>query len=233
MSEVCVLFEAVPPLPALPTGVTAAVVDAQWTGEALERAVLHRWQWQGAPEAVLRHRAFVRVHATAPDEPLDDLWLLTDAALALLAVPGALACFFPAGEALRSPQFVADSAAHHRAHGLPAFDTWTNLRLFQPDGAPGWTAFDLVGLQQLGLDDLEICFEGPYEPPDRFLYSTALYLLQHGQVIRTGHTIDGPGGRWRASRHLHPLAPPPRPTLRFLRAGALAPPALLEKPPQN
>lgn len=231
MTRACVLFEASPAaLPPLP-GVAAEAVAAPWPAgqgdpASLARAVAQRWRWEGAGAAVLRHRAFVRLDADGP-VPLDDLWLLTDAARALLASPGALACFFPDGEALRSPEFVAESAAHHRKHGLPAFDLWTNLRIFQPDEAPGWTTFDLVGLGQLALPDLEICFEGPFEPPDLFLFNTANYLLRAGPVIKAGHTIDGPGGRWRATQQETPLSPPHRPTVRFFQEGARPPQALL------
>lgn len=236
MTVACVLFESAPSHEAVERalqllgGVNAEVVAAPWPdaqGESasLERAVLQRWRWEGAPAAVLHHHAFVRL-ATDSDDALACLWLLTDAARALLGLPGALACFFPAGEALRSPSFVEESAAHHRLHGLPAFDLWTNLRISKPDAAPGWTTFDLVGLGQLGFDDLEICFEGPFEPPDLFLFNTANYLLQNGPVIKAGHTIDGPGGRWRATLQEMPLLPPLRRTLRFFREGARPPQAL-------
>ena len=225
----------------LPDEATVEVVAAPWPGAegdsgSLARAVAQRWRWEGAPAAAERHRAFVRVRLPERGAPGDrdaaaGLWRLTDVARALLALPGALACFFPAGEALRSPDFVEESSSHHRKHGLPAFDLWMNLRMFKPDAAPGWTTFDVVGLSQLDLDDLEICFEGPFEPPDRFLFNTAHYLLQKGPVIKTGHTIDGPGGRWRAAQQEKPLAPPSRRTLRFFREGARPPQALLGEGP--
>ena len=251
----CVLFEVAPALEAIdralsPLGgrrsqgavllgeATVEVVAAPWPGaqgqaDSLARALLHRSRWEGAPAAVGRHRAFVRLAAPAGSqvEAGAALWRLTDLARALLAMPSALASFFPAGEALRSPAFVEESAAHHRQHGLPAFDIWTNLRRLEPDAAPGWTSFDLVGLAQLGLEDLEICFEGPFEAPDRFLFNTAHYLLQKGPVIRTGHTIDGPGGRWRATQQETSLALPARRTLRFFREGARPPLALLGPAP--
>jgi hypothetical protein len=238
MTTACVLFESAPsreeveralrPL----AGVEADLIAVRWPDAdgSLARAVEQRWRWEGAEAAAQRHRAFVQLEADGADA-LADLWLLTDAVRALLALPSALACFFPVGETLRSPAFVEESAAHHRKHGLPAFDLWTNLRILKPDAAPGWTAFDLVGLAQLGLDDLEICFEGPYEPPDLFLFNTANYLLRHGPVIKPGHTIDGPGGRWRATLHEKPLSPPSRRTLRFFQEGARPPPALLGPAP--
>ncbi len=240
MTSACVLFETAPSRDAVERvlllygSVEAEVVAAPWPdakGESasLERAVAQPWRWEGAPAAVLRHHAFVRL--VTGGDALPSLWLLTDAARALLGLPGALACFFPAGEALRSPAFVEESAAHHRLHGLPAFDLWTNLRISKPDAAPGWTSFDVVGLGQLGLDDLEICFEGPFEPPDLFLFNTANYLLQNGRVIKAGHTIDGPGGRWRATHQDTSLEPPLRATLRFFREGARPPQALLGPAP--
>ncbi len=238
MTTACVLFEIAPSRDEVERallpfgGLDAEVVAAPWpdADASLARAVAQRWRWEGAQAAALRHRAFVQLETDGADA-LADLWLLTDAARALLALPSALACFFPLGETLRSREFVEESAAHHRKHGLPAFDLWTNLRIFKPDAAPGWTAFDLVGLAQLGLDDLEICFEGPYEPPDLFLFNTAHYLLRNGPVIKPGHTIDGPGGRWRASAHETPLSPPLRRTLRFFQEGARPPPALLGRAP--
>lgn len=253
-AQACVLFETAPVLDevmralsppggriALPGEATVDLVAGPWPSgqgepERLASAVAQGHRWKGAPAAVARHRAFVGLRltdrgATEQGDPTTGLWLLTDLARALVAMPSALACFFPEGEALRSPEFVEESAAHHRKHGLPAFDVWTNLRSFKPGAAPGWTVFDIVGLGQLGLDDLEMCFEGPFERPDRFLFNTAHYLLQRGPVIRTGHTIDGPGGRWRATQHENPLAPPRRRTVRLFREGARPPQALLGQGP--
>ena len=47
------------------------------------------------------------------------------------------------------------------------------------------------------------------------LFNTASYLLTAGPVIADGHTIDGPGGRWRAKLVKESETPPPREVLVF------------------
>ena len=80
----------------------------------------------------------------------------------------------------------------------------------------------------------------PYNPPAHrfeagdvvgFLRNASLYTFQQGPVIETGHTIDGPGGHWRALLIDEALMEPPRPTVRWCSdAGPKPPPELLPKP---
>src|SRR5262249_46639473 len=115
--------------------------------------------------AVARHKGFVRLlvsagaGAPAPaGDPVDDLLALTRAARAVLALPGALAWFEPAGEALRDAAFIGRHLDAHAAGGPPPLPIWWNSRVAALRDLPGWSLVDLVGLDQVGLPDLEACF---------------------------------------------------------------------------
>jgi hypothetical protein len=49
----------------------------------------------------------------------------------------------------------------------------------------------------------------------QFLRSIALYTLDTGPVIETGHTTDGPGGIWRALLVDESVMAPPRAAIRW------------------
>jgi hypothetical protein len=197
----------------------------------LERAAQHAYTWAGAAEAAARHRAFVRINTTyvggadqdAPCLPegydaLAELHVVTRAATALLELPGALAYFNPNGEVLLPLDSVRGIVERRAAAGVPPLDLWTNVRMFRFGEIAPWMLMDTVGMEQLGVDDLEACFSGEgYEPGNvaGFLSSVSAYLHARGPVIQHGHTADGPGGlRWRAHR-AEALLPRPRSTLRW------------------
>ncbi|MFZ5481241.1 MAG: DUF4261 domain-containing protein [Myxococcota bacterium] len=211
----------------------------------LARAVRHAYGWEGAAEAVTKHCAFVRVLVTyvagaKPDAPVlpegydarAELDFATAIAAAIAAIPGALAYFDPSGEVLLPPEELGPRLADGLGQARPAIDAWTNVRIGRVDEAPPWILMDTVGLAQLDRDDLEACFPGDRVEPDevaRFLRNVSLYVVERGDVIKDGHTLDGPNGRWRAWRTEQGLMDPPRPTLRMFPEVAGTAPALLRK----
>src|SRR5262249_44266962 len=110
-------------------------------------------------------------------------------------------------------------------------DLWCNVRLFNADA--DWSLMDTVGNHQLDLPDVEACFTRGYDcgQADRFLRNVSWYLWQNGEVIKDGHTMDGPGeGRWQARNHENGLAEPPRRVLSWLPLdGTHAPDNLRER----
>jgi hypothetical protein len=199
----------------------------------LRRAAEQSWRWKGGREIPQQHRAFLRIRSSyifgagpevrvlpAGYDPLGELAFVTRVAHGLLAHPAALAYFNPNGETLRER-----AALEERPDGPPPLNVWTNVRLFNLDS--GWLAMDTVGMGQLDRPDLEACFpKGSYDPGEvaAFLNNCSLYLFKEGEVIKDGHTVDGPRGeRWRAHQVEEALTSPPRPTLRFFPVGAEPP----------
>lgn len=204
---------------------------------SLARAVAQAWHLGEPPvDLVERHGAFVRLRLSyifgvgaeapvIPDgvDPGDELAHVHELARDLFAVPGALALFNPNGEMLFDEQAFLSALARAADDDSPPVDLWTNVRLFRLDGVvDGWSMMDTVGMRQLDLPDLEACFPASIDPRDaaRLLRNLSLYYLERGDVIQQGHTIDGPGGRWRAHRRNGGLSDPPRDIVRFLPPGA-------------
>ena len=211
---------------------------------SLERAAQHSWGWPEGKTVANRHTAFVRILASyvfgevSGDTPIfpaeydavGELAFLTDVALAVMAVPGALCYFNPNGESLRSYAGVKASLTFATEQTVPPLDVYCNVRLFNVD--EGWLVMDTVGNGQLGLPDLpdlEACVKKNkgynLQEVDAFLRNTTLYVWRQGEVFRDGDTIDGPGGvRWRARVRKQGLLTPPRRTLRFFPEDGTKPP---------
>jgi hypothetical protein len=208
-----------------------------WPG-ALRRAALHSSFWEGAQAAVDRHGAFIRircVHASALQEgldpgrtydPVDELGLVTDVAYALMELPGALAYFNPNGEVLRDHEGLHTALDHAARIGFPPLTAWCNVRGMNLPA--GWAMMDVVGNGQFGLPDLEVCFPGgsrDHAEVLNFAYQITGYLLQHGEVIGDGDTMDGPDQSvWQVRRFRTPLSDPPRHVLCFVPQDGSAPP---------
>lgn len=206
--------------------------------EGLARAAQHAYGWEQAAEAVARHGAFVRLGVSyvfglgqdAPVLPADysargELEYLTRVARAVLGLSGAVALFNASGEVLRPRDQVEELLAVHEEAGLLPLPVWSNVRMAKIGELPGWMLMDTVGMEQLEVADHEACFQFErYEPAEvaNFLRNTSEYVRQEGDVIKDGDTTDGPGGKWRGV-HRQSLLVPPRPTLRWVPAGAEVP----------
>jgi hypothetical protein len=188
-----------------------------------------------------RHQAFLRIRSSyvmgAEDQvkivPADydarkELEFVTSVALALTRVEPNACYFNPGGETLFTARRLHDEIEHCTANDLPALPAWSQVRLFRMEDEKPWCVFDTVGMEQLDAQDHECCFIPENHSPNdiaRMLRNMSLYTLQNGPVIRTGHTADGPGGRWRAIEAKEALAPAPRPTVRWLPPSGPKPPA--------
>lgn len=74
-----------------------------------------------------------------------------------------------------------------------------NVRFFNIAETDGDMLMDTRGLAELDLPDLQCHFRG-LDPNglSRVLFNTAIYLVEQGPVIESGHTIQGiePGSKW-------------------------------------
>jgi hypothetical protein len=210
----------------------------------LERAAQQSWGWSEAASLPAQHQAFIRVRSSyvfgggddTPVLPKDyrpqaELEFVTRLARALLRHPAALAYFNPNGEVLLDAGRLDESVAYHAQHRLPPLNVWSNIRLFNASG--GWLLMDTVGMGQLDCRDSEACFpRDAYEPQevDEFLRNCSLYLLERGDVVQDGDTMNGPGGiNWRARHVEKGVCPPPhRDLLRWFPVDGSRPPAELE-----
>jgi hypothetical protein len=197
---------------------------------ALARALDQAWAWPEGAAAAGKHRAFVRLRTGCylegeppelPPEhdPLAELTGLTEVAHALLGLPGALALFAPAGEALRSAHAVA-AALQRAPQSPPPIELWTNLRavaLHEEEGVR-WVLLDVVGLNQLRLPDQEAVFAEGREQTravETLLRNAALHLASGRDLPEETTARDGANRRWHAARSTAIVAPP-RPVVRWL-----------------
>lgn len=104
--------------------------------------------------------------------------------------------------------------------------------------APGWRLMDTVGMAQLNAADHEAIFRsGAYTADEvgAFLQNAAAYILENGQIISSGDTMDGPGDvLWQAMRLEKGRLVPLRAVIRWLPLdGHPIPPAVIAllKPP--
>ncbi|MEM7243952.1 MAG: DUF4261 domain-containing protein [Acidobacteriota bacterium] len=86
-----------------------------------------------------------------------------------------------------------------------------NVRFFRVENADGTLIMDTRGLEEIGLHDLQCRFRG-LEPDavSRVLFSTAIYIVENGPVIESGHSIQGltEDSRWRCQFEEALLDPP-------------------------
>lgn len=205
----------------------------------LARALQQSWHWPDAKQYVPGHHAFIRLRSSyifgsgedakcLPQDyaPFPELQFLTRIVDALMRHPHALAYFNPGGEVLMARKGLDDALQFAKTHSLPPLDIWSNVRLF--NFADGWLLMDSVGMGQLDLPDQEACFRKETFLPNQvanFLRNAALYLLNHGEVIKDGNTMDGPGNcRWQAKSFADGLSSPPRRVLRWLPCDGSKPP---------
>lgn len=204
----------------------------------LERASQHSWAWEGGRSIAHQHSGFIRVRTSylfgadgdlrvmPPDyDAASELRFVTDVAISLLDIPESLCYFNPNGEILRDRQGVLASLAQADSQNLPPLNLWSNVRLFNLES--GWLMMDTVGSRQLDLPDVEACFTRGYDcsEVDGFLRNVIWYLMQKGEVIRDGDTMDGPGEiRWWAHNFSEAVALPPRSTLSWIPRDGKRPP---------
>lgn len=196
----------------LPAQTLIAESEKNVSLEALEPALQQSWGFPGVREAVARARSIVLVTdlMSSPLAPKTRIELFVRALAAVLEVTPCAALHWPLSGHLSDPAKFLQRAAESEAAALIAGPI--NVRLFNVSNAPGAMVMDTLGLTALGLPDLQCHFRDlhPNEVA-RFLYNTALYVLERGDVIEDGHTVQGitETERWPC-RHERSLVEPTR-----------------------
>ncbi|WP_181373372.1 DUF4261 domain-containing protein [Massilia glaciei] len=208
----------------------------------LGRAVEQSWTWDHGASDVERHTAFVRIRTSyvlgsnddaailpANYDPVRELDFITDVAQQLLALDEAICYFNPSGEKLLSASKLEDLLDYNSTQSLPSLDVWCNIRMFKLES--DWLIMDTVGNWQLDMPDHEAAFHKDCFLPrevDNFLWNTSLYILNNGNIIKDGDTMDGPGDiRWQAYSFENGLSSPPRDVIRWLPLDAAKIPEIL------
>ena len=156
------------------------------------------------------------------DELMDDagaMEALARASVALLAHPGALCVFFPAGESLRDGNVIGGIRSMAKEQGALPLQIWINGRVAA--AGQGVRVADVVGLGQLGQMDQEAVFPdrpdlNPFEVLG-YLFDVTHHLFNEGGDLEEGVVYEGPGGlRWRASLGQTAQIPPARGIVRWI-----------------
>ena len=196
----------------------------------LQRASEQCWSWEPGKTIADNHTCFIRIRSSyafgaADDEPimpsdyepLPELEFVTKLTASILDLPGALCYFNPNGELLCDQDGLRQTLNFGWSNKLPPLDAWSNVRLFNINAE--WSLMDCVGNGQLDLPDAEACFHSPsfdFNEVDNFLRNVSLYILNNGEVIKDGDTMNGPGGvNWQANHFENGICDPPRPVLRW------------------
>lgn len=197
----------------------------------LERALRECRIWPEAREAVKHHRALLRLRVRSRQEPdpcgkpdqgkgFEEILFLTRLLLAFANLSEILGYFFPGGEALCSRELLLATWQTYIANNRRPFDLWLmwiNRRLARADEEPDWALIDIIGLHQIGMNDMEACFRHTRYQPDQvanWLLNVASYLSENGPIIQDGDTLTGPGGiNWQAHGYESSLLFPPRSVL--------------------
>ncbi|HEU4557310.1 MAG TPA: DUF4261 domain-containing protein [Longimicrobium sp.] len=209
---------------------------------ALARAIRHRWDEPSAAAAE-RHQAFVRIrHIADPEmdtkgyDPFAELQALYAVSRDLMAgLPGALVCFNPNGEALRSDETVGQLLRQGEEQRVPPYPLWSNTRTMRVEG--DWILCDSVGNAQIDLPDVEACCPADQanasDPAGAVLAATE-YMIRKGDVFCDGDTAEfGGTGMWRAARFDESVTAPPRPVICFFPDGSTLPPFLRDRPRED
>jgi Domain of unknown function (DUF4261) len=176
------------------------------TRKQLAAAVGHTRDWPGAAEAAARARAAVRLVEDLPSEERLPAFVARVAAAAKRLA--ATAVWWEPAERLVAPRALAEAA---RA-GDP-LRVAVNVRLFHvEEGRADERVMDTVGLQELGLPDVQCHFVGDLDVAAvaALLEETARYLYVEGDVIADDDTVSGADGQPWSCRREAALVDPPR-----------------------
>jgi len=159
------------------------------------------WPGAGAAVARARHRLLVTDVMAAWMPPALRLEVFQRVLVAAVrALRPCAISWVPAGKLVEPGAFLAALASSDPQERAL---TGLNVRLFQFGERAGECVMDTLGLGALGLTDLQIHFVG-LEPNAvaRHLFNTALHVLDRGDVLDDGHTLQGldPSQKWGCGR---------------------------------
>ena len=184
--------------------------------ESVRAALSQTWDWPDAEHVASHAQAAVAItdHDVAALERELRLFRVHLLAQAILATTKALALHWVPSQRLVDPESYRESLGHGGAPG----DHAINVRMFKvPDGRPGETIMDTLGLAPFGLPDLQCHFTG-LDPGELapVLMGYAEYLFEKGDVLQDDDLVRGvqPEDEWTCQRE-QSLSLPARPVMDF------------------
>lgn len=200
----------------------------------LERVTQQAWSYQDAETEATEHSIFIRIrtsyilgnvdnNATVMPEdydPIPEIIFNLKISRQLLYLPEAICHFNPGGECLVSGETIDELLERYDRTGLLPLEAIANIRIFTLPQNEEWVLMDTVGMGQLDEIDQEAIFrKDSYNANEvaSFLRNVSSYILENGQIIKDGDTIDGPGDiHWQGATIEDGIASPPREVLRFM-----------------
>jgi len=180
--------------------------------DSLTEDLRQSWSFPEAREVIgrCRNMIFVTDLMTSELEYRERLELFQDALAAILeAVPALAIHWRPTGQFVDPQRFLE---AYHEGGASRFFAGSLNVRFYKISNSPGDLLMDTLGLAALGLPDLQ-CHFRDLEPGKvaAVLANTAHYILENGDVIENGHTVEGitTDSKWRC-QHENSLQKPSR-----------------------
>lgn len=188
--------------------------DARIDIKEYKAALEQTWDWDFARRALGRCWYKVLIgDLTGSRLPYQDRYqMIKEIAVACADLSHPLVCHWKEAGCLVEPSALAARLAQA-----------CNVRTYQI-GISGDHLMDTLGLAAIGLPDVELTFSRL--SPDavaNFLYTTAAYLFERGDVIADGDTVPGPeGAKWKTAHGVATL-PPARTVVRVSITGTYAP----------
>ena len=196
-----------------------AMTNLVWSGGRInlgdyKSALDQTWEWDGARKALGRcwYKMIVGDITGSRLPYKERLRRLTTLGVVCVEQIKPLAVFWKEAGCLVEPDRLAERMQRS-----------CNVRTFNV-GIAGDMLMDTIGLAAIGLPDVELLFSRL--DPDAvaaFLYRTAEYLFESGDIIKDGDTVPGPdGARWKTVHDAAAVAPP-RTVVRVMVTGPNAP----------
>lgn len=170
----------------------------------IEEAAAQSWDWAEAQAAAEKHAARIRITSRvaayrdvgeSSREAALRLHCRTHQALAEFAP--VVAILWPEGGRLLAPVRAGLMASEKRGFGLAAA-TAVNFRTFPPESGSGEFVCDSLGLDSLGLVDVQVRTAAePDESVSREVYALAQWQFEKGCVLAVDMTWPQDNARWR------------------------------------
>jgi Domain of unknown function (DUF4261) len=184
----------------VPTLTNVVWSDARIDIKEYKAPLEQTWEWDGARRALSRcwYRMLVGDLTGSRLPYRDRFQILTDIAVACAELTNPLVCHWKEAGCLVEPSVLAEHLARV-----------CNVRQFEV-GIAGDHLMDTLGLAALGLPDIELYFRG-LDPGmvAGFLYATARYMFDRGDVINDGDTVPSPDPQvhWKTAHDVASVRP--------------------------
>lgn len=201
--------------------VFAEIEDIPANTDWIAQSMFQTWDWPEMENAVTRATAAISVTdmLTGGVDRKTRLKLFHGAIRAALEHVDPVAIHWLPSQRVINPERYKEDMENDQIY----YSAAVNVRMFKVEDS-GERIMDTMGLCALGVPDLQCNFVN-LDPSQVgiLLFEYAEYLLERGDVIRNGHTVQGVGEQKWVCRHEKSMIDPPRNVI-DLTPGEFAPP---------